>query len=853
MADSEMQDMPSAIASGQPAMPGRIPCHWLLVTLFAFATAAAFWQHGHAPLTVSMISAAFLFGLSAHVPMRFFNETARWMAQTLVALFAALWAVYRFKECAVEPDVIFTEFLCLAGISFLLSADNSRYKFINGISLVLIFYGAVFPRSAYIYAFPLILLSGLGVLYLTRAAALSGSFAIASPKMTIRRNWSFMLLHAALVSTIFLVIYQAFPFEGVSSPGLFFVSFRNNNDNYAPEDMKKWMNSRQMKAKSDAEKAISSENANTPSKQATAVSESLPFFGDTLSSGNGSAPAGDRLLFRVFSPVKLYWGCRIYDVYDGVKWAASHSLEKGKCKFDENVWRASESIEQKFRIEEWFSSSLPTAYLPVSLAPDIHRKLLTVQSSYGFRLPQESLAPATPFVYSVISRVPMQGAARSEAPLIPVPEEQAQGSSATSADPGQNAWYDVVPRKACLALPRKKLSNRLKELPNEICAKAQSPYAKAIALRDWLRNSFKYEQFSAQPKEGVEPVDYFIFELKKGHCEYFASALAVLARLEGLPARVVTGFSPGNFDAVNKCFNVYEYHAHAWTQIYIDGPGWLTFDATPPGQIVSRTTPYGLGTLQDPFGDEWRILPPELTKETQRHLSLRRAESQMPDPLEKAVSAPAAEALLSALMKIPLNREEIGDTLRELKTQRSAKETAAKKGSVSTLDAIKLNVGVALDSAKAALRRFANWVFGFNGLVISAIVVVVLLARALLFSLKERSNKERLMVSALEHFNAATAVAAADPPATIAHCYRMTRELLELAGCPRMNNMDLFDYGKSLESSLGPALSTEALVVFFIYSRSIYGMSNCTREDSAEALRRAIAIREMAIPLIRGS
>lgn len=849
MAEPEMQDNPAEeLAARRALMPGRIPCHWLLVALFAAAIGSAFWQHGHAQLTVSMVAGAFVLALSTYVPMRLFNETARGLCQTGIVLFAALWSVYRFKECQVELDVVFTEFLCLAGLSFLVSADKSRYKFINGISLVLVFYGAVFPRSAYVYAFPLILLSGLGVLYLTRSAALSGSFALDSPKKTVRRNWSFMLLHAALVSAIFLAIYQAFPFEGVRTPGMVFVSFRNNQDSYAPEDMKKWMTSKQVKVDETAREMVSSSQANTPSKQASAVSESMPCFGESLTPGNAPSASGDRLLFRVFSQVKLYWACRIYDVYDGAKWSASRSLEKGKCKYDENLWRISEAVEQRIRIEEWFSCSLPAAYMPVSMAPDIRRKLPTIQSSYGYRLPSDTPAPATPFVYSVVSRVPVQGASGTD--LLILGEDHPADGAETQLAPPPPSWYDAVPRKNYLALPKKRLSARLKALPVEICAKAQSPYAKAMAIRDWLRSSFKYEQFTEKPPEGAETVDHFIFELKKGHCEYFAAAMVVLARLEGLPARVVTGFSPGNFDALNKCFNVYEYHAHAWAQVYIDGPGWLTFDATPPGQIVSRTTPFGLGTLQDPFGDEWRAMPPELTRETQRQLGLIKA-AAMSDPLEKVISSPAAEALLGTLMKIPLNREEIRETLRELKNSRNMKETAERKGAVSKLDAIKLNLSVAMESARAALRRAGAWIFGMNGLALSVIIIVVLLSRVVIFSFRERARRERLMRSALAHFDEAAASAAADPPATIAHCYRMTRELLELAGCPRMNNMDLFDYGKSLEDILGQTLSTEALVVFFIYSRSIYGMSNCTREDSAEALRRSIAIREMIIPLIR--
>ena len=319
--------------------------------------------------------------------------------------------------------------------------------------------------------------------------------------------------------------------------------------------------------------------------------------------------------------------------------------------------------------------------------------------------------------------------------------------------------------------------------------------------------------------------------------------------VSGIPARVATGFSPGNFDALNKCFEVYEYHAHAWAQVYFEGSGWLTFDATPPGQIVSRTTPYGFGSLQDPFGDEWRVMPPELTKETQRYMTLKRAET-FQDPVERVASAPGAETLLGALMKIPLSREEIDDSLRELKTRKDVKAASERKGGLSLMATLKLNLAVALDSARASLRRAANWLFGLNGLALASIVIIVLGIKAVMEYVRSRILRTKRLEAAMARLEEATAKAGSDPQASIGQSYRMVREMLEMAGFPRLNNMDLFDYGKSLEARSG-FLSNETLVLFFIYSRSVYGMSICTREDSAEALRRAVAIREMLLPMIK--
>src|SRR2546427_6545887 len=97
--------------------------------------------------------------------------------------------------------------------------------------------------------------------------------------------------------------------------------------------------------------------------------------------------------------------------------------------------------------------------------------------------------------------------------------------------------------------------------------------------------------YSAQVKAtppGKDPVDYFLFDLKQDFCEYFASAMVVMLREEGIPARLVEGFTTGAFDTASNAFVVREQDAHAWVEAYSPQYGWIEFEPTPSQPPFAR-------------------------------------------------------------------------------------------------------------------------------------------------------------------------------------------------------------------------------------------------------------------------
>ncbi len=133
-------------------------------------------------------------------------------------------------------------------------------------------------------------------------------------------------------------------------------------------------------------------------------------------------------------------------------------------------------------------------------------------------------------------------------------------------------------------------TQRTIQLARTITAGLTNDYDKAAAIQLWLDNNLTYTLELEEPHEGQDPVDFFLFERKKGHCEYFASAFAVLARAVGVPVRNVNGFLGGEWNEYQGYVAVRAGDAHSWDEVYFPGQGWITFDPTPSGgEELSRS------------------------------------------------------------------------------------------------------------------------------------------------------------------------------------------------------------------------------------------------------------------------
>ena len=149
------------------------------------------------------------------------------------------------------------------------------------------------------------------------------------------------------------------------------------------------------------------------------------------------------------------------------------------------------------------------------------------------------------------------------------------------------------------------LDVRIAKLAEEITAAAPSNYEKAIALEHYLATHFGYtlELPSRVPRD---PLANFLFERKHGHCEYFASSMAVMLRSLRIPSRIVTGFRGGEFNDLTGQYVVRASDAHSWVEAYFPGSGWISFDPTPAGSLPTRTGWSRMQLYVDAAASFWR-------------------------------------------------------------------------------------------------------------------------------------------------------------------------------------------------------------------------------------------------------
>ncbi len=141
------------------------------------------------------------------------------------------------------------------------------------------------------------------------------------------------------------------------------------------------------------------------------------------------------------------------------------------------------------------------------------------------------------------------------------------------------AEYPENIRRIYLQLPE--VDPRVAELAQQVTARADNPYDKAAALERYLRTQFGYTlDLPTEPEE--DPIAAFLLVRRKGHCEYFAAAMAVMLRTQGIPSRLVNGFLTGEYNDVGENYIVRASNAHTWVEVYFPGVGWVEFDPTPP-------------------------------------------------------------------------------------------------------------------------------------------------------------------------------------------------------------------------------------------------------------------------------
>jgi len=299
------------------------------------------------------------------------------------------------------------------------------------------------------------------------------------------------------------------------------------------------------------------------------------FYGDALSLGRDAA-LGDSPVFTVkvlSSPefsTRYYWRGRVYDIYSNGQWISSPA---STLDFEPS------STDLKF--------------------PNADNRALALMQ-FTFQLPSQSLlyAPSQPVwvdkpgtvtatridaqVDDVISwnanpaietGTSYQVRAEIDNPTI----EQLQAAGGTDYPDWVKARYLEIPNA---------IKPDIKALADKLSEGNPTPYDKASAITDYLRVNMHYTTSLPPAPDGRDPILWFLFDYKKGFCNYYASAEVLLLRSVGIPARIAVGFAQGQHQ--NDTYIVRRRDSHAWPEVYFPGIGWVEFEPTVSQDALAR-------------------------------------------------------------------------------------------------------------------------------------------------------------------------------------------------------------------------------------------------------------------------
>ncbi len=297
------------------------------------------------------------------------------------------------------------------------------------------------------------------------------------------------------------------------------------------------------------------------------------FFGTTLQMG-GPVHLGNRPVMDVKTDYGRYWRGSVYDKYTGLGWINTHvnalNLGANDPRLDDpalGVLRA--DVTQTFKVY------LPDQNILYSESQPIRFDQPT-EVRYG-EAPGNSATPFLDVALVRTRRIMRDGDSYSVVSSISVADED----SLRTAPTDYSAWI----RDNYLQLPDT-VPQRVRDLAKSITAPYLNPYDKAVAIQEYLRTHIKYNENVSAPPPGVDGVDYTLFERPEGYCNYYASAMAVLARAAGIPARVASGYTMGDYS--NGVYHVVEANAHSWTEVYFPGYGWIEFEPTASKPEIER-------------------------------------------------------------------------------------------------------------------------------------------------------------------------------------------------------------------------------------------------------------------------
>jgi protein-glutamine gamma-glutamyltransferase len=303
-------------------------------------------------------------------------------------------------------------------------------------------------------------------------------------------------------------------------------------------------------------------------------------FSDRVDLGTiGSVKQDPQIVMRVELPDqpavekdRLYLRGLAYDQYNGRSWIHSETRRRSLSLVADGTFLArpaSSRLPDSQSIPIRQDILLETLDTPVLFAAPfaefVSGEFLTLQADAmgGLHL---SFPPSSRIRYSVTSQVPMLAADERTASILTYPDSI-------------RSHYLQVPVG----------SQQVADLAHRVSQQGMTPFGQTLAIRQYLLENYRYS-LEADTATLSNPLEEFLFTRKTGYCEHYATAMVVMLRTVGIPARLVTGFLATEWNEYGGYFTVRQRDAHAWVEVYFPHSGWITMDPTPTVNAAVATS-----------------------------------------------------------------------------------------------------------------------------------------------------------------------------------------------------------------------------------------------------------------------
>lgn len=306
------------------------------------------------------------------------------------------------------------------------------------------------------------------------------------------------------------------------------------------------------------------------------------YYGSDELSLGGAIRLGDQVVFLVSAPQgrRYYWRSRTFDNYNAGRWTSAAEIRLTDPEAPLDILHEAYFPGARVPVQQTFTMGLNASRL-VYAAPQPLRIDLPTRTDLSYTAPEN--APDQSMVISVIRpmRVVYEGESYSATSLM----NNADANQLRQAGTNYPQWVrdtygSYIPSATARTL------QLAQQIVND--AGAVTPYDRAKAIETWLRANITYSEAIPTPPTTQDAVDWVLFDLRRGYCNYYASAMVVMLRTMGIPARMAAGFAQGTWDTSENAYVVREKDAHTWVEVYFPGYGWIEFEPTAAQPPVTR-------------------------------------------------------------------------------------------------------------------------------------------------------------------------------------------------------------------------------------------------------------------------